>query len=161
MDVLWIGSDLIKAYHDPRSDRVDVISSRIGEEGEAWSGESGLAIVVDQGGTFCTLEVPLPACAETGERVELARPDECPSALEADVEVPDGSEARWHFDAARGTLRVVFDGVAAESWGRLGDNLVWLALDDEARLAAIVVEGVSRDPGGAGQAAWLGELGVG
>ena len=55
---------------------------------------------------------------------------------------------------------MVFDGVEPSIWGRLGDNLIWLALDEDARLASIVVEGVSLDPGGKGQLAWLDELGV-
>ena len=37
----------------------------------------------------------------------------------------------------------------------MGKNLLWLALDNEARLAAFVLKGVARDPGGTAQAAWL------
>ncbi|MCP5021614.1 MAG: hypothetical protein GY930_07530, partial [bacterium] len=44
-------------------------------------------------------------------------------------------------------------------WARLGPNLVWLALDEDGNLAAIVIEGVSRDPKGKAQAAWLAEMG--
>ena len=158
MYVLWIGSDLYKGYHDPRSGRVDVIASRIGTVGRALAVQD-FEIVVDEGGALCNLAL------EVGDRESSAglpeRPATCVSAVDAEVEVVEEAGIRWCFEPRLGTLRVAFDGVEPARWGRLGENLVWLALDAEARLAALVVEGISRDPGGKGQAAWLEELGVG
>jgi hypothetical protein len=52
-------------------------------------------------------------------------------------------------------------GVDAVQWARVGPNLLWLAIDDDAHLAALVFEGVSRDPGGKAQSAWLSEMNAG
>lgn len=159
MNVLWIGTDLYKAYHDPQTGRIDVLASRYGTEGTALAPEPGLEIVVDEGEAICSIAVQLDAAAPIVSGLPH-RPAECLSAVDAEVEVVDDAHARWSFEPQLGVLVVAFDGVEPERWGRLGDNLIWLALDGEARLAAVVVEGVSRDPGGRGQLAWLDELGV-
>jgi len=160
MNALWIGSDLFKAYHDPSTGRIDVVASRFGAQGEALASESGLELYLDEEGTVCAFSLPVGEGAPDSGSGLPRRPVECPSAVEAEVDVALDAAARWSFDPPTGTLRLSFEGIEPERWGRLGDNLVWLALDGEARLAAVVVEGVSRDPGGRGQLAWLDELGV-
>lgn len=160
MNALWVGTDLYKAYHDPKSGRLDVIASRYGAEGEALPGDVGLEIVVDEGGAVCGFSVMVGEDSAPFDPPLPQRPAECPSAVDAEVDVPEDARARWSFEPRLGTLSLAFEGIEPRQWGRLGDNLVWLALDEDARLAAIVVEGVSRDPGGQGQLAWLDELGI-
>ncbi len=157
MYVLWCGSDLFKAYHDPGTHWLDLVSSRSVEGGDAFSVGEDFTLSVDDTGAFCHLGLH----AERGGQEELPeRPDECRSAFDAEVELVETATPRWSLDPATGILRLAFEGIAIQQWGRIGDNLLWLALDDEGRLGAIVFEGVSRDPGGKGQAAWLEEVGT-
>jgi hypothetical protein len=71
----------------------------------------------------------------------------------------EGGGATVCYDPPGGTLHLSFEGVEPKEWARLGPNLVWLALDEEGCLAAIAIEGISRDPKGKAQAAWLAEMG--
>jgi hypothetical protein len=153
--VVWNGTDLFKAYHDPDTGWLDLVSSRPAEGGEAWTMGEGFSIGVDEEGNFCHLGVDVGACTEG---TFPTRPADAPMAVDAEVEVEQAHPPIWSFDAKHGRLSVIFRGVEFQQWGRMGDNLLWLALDEEGRLAALVFEGVSRDPGGRGQATWLSEV---
>ena len=74
--------------------------------------------------------------------------------------VPD-ARLVGRFDSTEGVLRLRFEGVEPMHWARLGENLIWLAIDEQTRLAAMVIEGVSRDPGGKAQNTWLTEMNPG
>ena len=159
MNVVWIGGDLYKAYYDPEEGRIEVISSRFGTEGAALAPESGVEFVLDDAENVCSMGVQIGEL-ELSKAELPPRPDDCETALDAEVEVVESAPFRVSFQPRTGVLVMVFDGGEPSIWGRLGDNLIWLALDEDARLASIVVEGVSLDPGGKGQLAWLDELGV-
>lgn len=157
MIVLWSGSDLVKGYHDPATGWVDLVSNRPAEGGDAHTVGEGFSLARDEAGVFCHLGL------DAGQAVDAApleRPAEAREAVDAEVEVPTDQAPRWSFDASRGSLCVAFAGVEPAIWGRIGDNLLWLALDEEGVLAGIVFEGVSRDPGGKAQATWLEEVGL-
>lgn len=159
MNVVWIGGDLYKAYYDPEEGRIEILSSRFGTEGEALAPEPGVDFVLDEGENVCSMGVQVGGL-ELSEAELPPRPGDCETALDAEVEVVESAAFRFSFQPQTGVLVMVFDGVEPTTWGRLGDNLIWLAIDEDARLASIVVEGVSLDPGGKGQLAWLDELGV-
>jgi hypothetical protein len=163
MFVRWDAELSYKAYHDPQTDRVAIVSSGVGGEGEmlALGGdEPDLALLCEPDGCCSLLELER---ARAGSRDEHAgvRPADCPTALEAEVEIQDGARLGWCFEAGAGTLWVRVAGVDAVQWARVGPNLLWLAIDDDAHLAALVFEGVSRDPGGKAQSAWLSEMNAG
>lgn len=158
MELLWIGSDALRGYHDPDAESLELLSSRRAETGSALVLGPDLAVAVDDEGVFCHLDVGV--LARAGALPLPDRPREAPIADEASLEVVATAEPRWSYDEPDGVLRIAFGELFPEAWARIGDNLVWLAIDDDARLAAIVVEGISRDPGGRARAAWLADVGA-
>lgn len=155
MIVLWIGDDLFKGYHDPEGGWLDLVSNRPAEGGEVFTVGEQFSLATDETGVFCHLGVDTRAA---GDAPPLTRPAHARTAVDAEVELAGGAP-RWSFDPGRGSLCVAFEGVEAAEWGRIGDNLLWLALDPDGVLAGLVFEGVSRDPGGRAQATWLEEVG--
>ncbi|MCA9000917.1 MAG: DUF2283 domain-containing protein, partial [Planctomycetes bacterium] len=147
----------LKAYFDPETNTFDLVSSFLIEEGRATSVDGALSLGVDEEGLFHHLSIVIDA--ENPASPSLQRPAECPVASVAEVELVEGASARVLYDRPAGTLHLEFKDVEATEWARLGPNLVWLALDADGNLAALVVEGVSRDPKGKAQAAWLSEMG--
>ena len=158
MLVLWDGDHILKAYFDPETSTLDLVSSFLAEGGRAASMEGALSLGVDEDGLFHHLSLSIEPDADLTGFPQ--RPSECPVASRAEVELSEGGRAEVAYEANTGSLCLRFAGVEAVEWARLGPNLVWLALDDDAQLAAIVVEGVSKDPGGKAQAAWLAEMGI-
>ena len=158
MLVLWDGDHILKAYFDPLTSTLDLVSSFLAEGGRAATLDGALSLGVDEEGLFHHLSLTIDPKA-TLEGFPK-RPADSPMASRAEVELAEGGRAEVAYDAGQGSLCLRFPGVEAKDWARLGPNLVWLALDDEAQLAAIVVEGVSKDPGGKAQAAWLAEMGI-
>lgn len=157
MIVLWDGGDLYKGYYDPQTGWLDLVSSRTAEGGQAHSVGETFLLSVDEEGTFCHLGLDVTA----GEAEPLLeRPLEAPDALDAEVELLEDRQPTWFFDRSRGTLEVSFGDFGSAQWGRIGDNLLWLALDEEGCLRGFCFEGVSRDPGGKAQAAWLEDVGL-
>jgi hypothetical protein len=156
MLVTWIGSDSVRAYFDPARDVVDCLTDRPSEGGTSWTLDGALALAGDGDDIFCHIVLERAGLAQAAGVPE--RPAECPILERADLELDPSAAPRYHFDSTQGALRIAFEGVEARQWGRLGSNLAWLAIDDDGRLAAIVVEGVSRDSGGRGQLAWLAEV---
>ncbi len=157
MIVLWNGSDLLKGFFDPKTGWLDLVSSRPSDGGQAFTAGESFSLSVDEGGSFCHLGLDV---GEAIDSAPITRPDEVRDALDAEVELPDDRRPTWSFDSTAGSLCVSFEGVEPIVWGRIGDNLLWLALDREGRLAGLVFKGVSRDPGGNGQAIWLDEVGL-
>ncbi len=157
MLILWDGEHILKAYLNPDSNTFDLVSSFLAEEGRATTIDGAMSLGVDEEGLFHHLSIIVDPGASQEDFP--ARPAECPVAVQAEVELVDGGGAKVCFDAPSGTLHLAFEGVEAIEWARLGPNLVWLALDEDGNLAAIVIEGVSRDPKGKAQAAWLAEMG--
>lgn len=158
MHVLWHGKDLVKAYHDPQTGLVDLVSGRPVQGGEALAVGTEFTLAVDEEGAFShlTIDVRGDHAGKPGELLD--RPAQYRTAVEALVELVGEATPHWSFDESSGSLRVGFEGLAADRWGRVGENLLWLGLDANANIAAIVFEGVSRDPGGKAQAAWLAEI---
>lgn len=157
MIVIWNGNDLFKGYFDPESGWLDLVSSRPADGGQAWTVGEGFSLSVDESGAFCHLGLDTQGA---GGAAQVTRPSETREAVDAEVEVLEDHEPQCSFDASAGTLSIRFCGAGVLEWGRLGDNLLWLALDDQGYLAGLVFEGVSRDPGGKGQSLWLEEVGL-
>lgn len=157
MIVLWKRSDQVKGYHDPTTGWLDLVSNRPAEGGDAHAVGEGFSLAREEAGVFCHLGLDVTQAVAAPP---LERPAEVREAIDAEVEVRTGAAPCWSFDGARGSLCVAFAGVMPRIWGRIGENLLWLALDEEGCLAALVFEGVSRDPGGKAQATWLEEVGL-
>ena len=157
MLILWDSEHILKAYFNPDTDTFDLVSSCLAEEGSAITIDGTMSLGVDEEGLFHHLSIVVDP--EASQEGFSERPSDCPVASLAEVELVDDNGAKVSFDPPNGILRVSFDGVKAVEWARLGPNLVWLALSEEGHLAAIVAEGVSRDPKGKAQAAWLAEMG--
>ena len=157
MIVLWNGNDLFKGYYDPETGWLDLVSSRPAEGGQAWTVGEEFSLSVDETGAFCHLGLNIESARSESP---LVRPAEARRAVDAEVEVIEDHAPQCSFDSSAGTLSVRFGGADVLQWGRLGDNLLWLALDDQGYIAGLVFEGVSRDPGGKGQSTWLEEVGL-
>ena len=157
MLILWDSEHILKAYFNPDTDTFDLVSSCLAEEGRATTIDGAMSLGVDDEGLFHHLSIVVDS--EASREGFPERPSECPVASLAEVELVDDGGAKVCFDSPNGILRITFDGVEAVDWARLGPNLVWLALNEEGHLAAIVTEGVSRDPKGKAQATWLAEMG--
>lgn len=159
MLVAFDGRAIHKAFHDPETGTLDLWSAEADGEGHAVAWGDGLVLVADEDGTFAHLSLE-PAALDTATAAP-SRPADAARAVEAGVELcPDEAPALL-FDGTEGTLRLRWGALEAVEWARLGDSLVWLGIDGDARLAALVVEGVSRDPGSRAQATWLAEQGIG
>ncbi len=157
MLVTWDSDHILKAYYDPKTQVLDLLASTICESGRATGLDGALSLGVDEDGLFHHLSLSIDEEALTKNLPR--RPTESPVAAQAEVEVMENGGASVVFDSTRGVLCLAFEGVKPTEWARLGANLVWLALDGDGRLGAIVVEGVSTDPGGKAQLAWLAEMG--
>lgn len=159
MLVAFDGRAIHKAFHDPETGTLDLWSAEADGEGHAVAWGDGLVLVADEDGTFAHLSLE-PAALDTATAAP-SRPADAARAVEAGVELcPDETPALL-FDGTEGTLRLRWGALEPVEWARLGDSLVWLGIDGDARLAALVVEGVSRDPGSRAQATWLAEQGIG
>lgn len=156
MRLYFDGELTYKAYYDPDTSVIDVISNAFEEEGRSDAFGGGLNICVDDEDNICSLSLDL--AGDTGEIPVGDRPEEAPEAYVADVEVVREATPRYRFDPSAGTLRMAFGDLDSLVWARLKRNLIWLGIDDDSRLASMVVEGISRDPGGKAQAAWLQEM---
>ena len=156
MIVVFEGSHTYKAYHHPGTGVVDLVASVFDDEGIAAELGAGLSIGLGADEDFQHLSLDLSA--EPGDMPVAERPEESPSALSAEVELAEDALPRYRFDASAGSLRISFGDLETSSWARVGRSLLWLAIDEESRIAAIVIEGVSKDPKGTAQAAWLEEM---
>ncbi len=153
---MWLGSDCFKAFFDPDAGLVEAVSNRTAIGGVSISLGEGVVISLDDEEHVVHLSVVVAACA--GELEDpLDRPGDERAATFAEVEVEPDLPAACFFDPSAGVLKIQFSERVADEWGRIGSNLIWLALDQEQRLAGIVIEGVSLDPGGAAQLTWLQE----
>lgn len=157
VQVLWSGSDCFKAFFDSDAGLVEAVSNRLASGGTSISLGEGLVLSFDEEEHVVHLSVAVAGCADELEE-PLDRPGNERAATFAEVEVEPDVPVSCSFDPAAGVLRIRFRERVASEWGRIGANLIWLALDGEQRLAGIVIEGVSHDPGGAAQLAWLQEL---
>ena len=157
VQVLWSGSDCFKAFFDPEAGLVEAVSNKLASGGTSVSLGEGLVLSFDEEEHVVHLSVAVEGCTDELEE-PLERPGNERAATFAEVEVEPDVQASCSFDPAAGVLRVRFEERVAGEWGRIGSNLVWLALDGEQRLAGIVIEGISHDPGGAAQLAWLQEM---
>lgn len=117
---------------------------------------SDMVLYSDPKGTLCQIEVDLNEATSCETLPE--RPDDCRTAIDVEAELAIEARPTVKFEPSTGVLQLAFEGIEAKTWGRLGDNRIWLALDEDYRLAAMVIEGVSRDPGGAGVATWLSQF---
>lgn len=147
-----------KAFHDPETGTLDLWSAGAGGEGHAMAWGDALVVVGDEDGVFEHLSLEPAALAATSDLP--SRPAEARSAIEAGVELCQDELPSLLLDATEGVLRLRWGDLEPVEWARLGDSLVWLGIDGDARLAALVIEGVSRDPGSKAQAAWLAEQGI-
>lgn len=159
MLVTFDGEAIHKAFHDPETGTLDLWSGFATGVGEAVAWGEGIVLVTDEDESFAHLSIDL-------EQVEVdahppQRPADAPAALEAGVEVAGDHPPGVLFDPVEGTLRVRFQPSEPHEWARIGTSLLWLGIDEDAHLVALVAEGVSRDARGSGQAAWLAEHGVG
>jgi len=154
-EILFSGEDLYRGYFDPDGRTLEIVSSRDAESGVAWSPANDFLIGVDDEQFFSHAQLAIGAPFEHDVPTP---PEGCPVARIAETELVDDGAMAWHFDVASGVLTCIFEGAKREIWGRIGPNLLWLALDSEANLAALVLKGVARDPGGAAQAAWLANV---
>ena len=145
-----------KAYHDPDTGVVDLLSSAFVVAGRLGECGGGLSLGLDEEDSVRNLCLDL--AADSGEMPVPERPEDVPIAFTAEVEMLPEATLRHRFDSSSGVLRMAFGDLDAMSWARLGNNLLWLAIDEESRLAALVIEGISRDRGGRAQAAWLDEM---
>jgi hypothetical protein len=159
MRVVWHGSDLYKAYHDPKSGTLDLVASRAAGGGQAVAMGDEFALAVDDSGAFCHLGVDVRKQFESPEPPN--RPPDAAVAGLAEVELVESDAPRWLFDSTAGSLRISFGEADVKLWGRVGENLLWLGLSQDGDMAALVFEGISHDPGGGAQAAWLEEVGAG
>lgn len=159
MRVVWHGSDLYKAYHDPQTGTLDLVASRPAGGGEAVAMGDEFALAVDDSGAFCHLGVDVRKQFTSTEPPN--RPPDAETAGVAEVELSESAAPRWLFDATAGSLRISFGEEDVELWGRIGESLLWLGLNQDGDMMALVFEGISHDPGGKGQAAWLEEVGAG
>lgn len=156
VQVLWSGSDCFKAYFDPDAGLIEAVSNRPASGGTSITLGEGLILSLDEEEHVVHLSVAVAVCTEELE-VPLARPGDERAASFAEVEIEPDLPASCSFDPTAGVLRVQFSERVADQWGRIGSNLIWLALDGDQRMAGIVIEGVSLDPGGAAQLTWLQE----
>ena len=159
MRIAWRGSDLYKAYHDPQTGTLDLVASRQADGGEAMAMGDEFALAVDDSGAFCHLGVDVRKQFTSPEPPN--RPPDAAVAGMAEVELVESISPRWLFDATAGSLRISFGEAEVELWGRIGESLLWLGLSADGAMAALVFEGISHDPGGRAQAAWLEEVGAG
>ncbi len=159
MRVVWHGSDLFKAYHDPQTATLDLVASRRAEGGEALAIGDEFALAVDESGAFCHLGIDVRKQLVSPDLPQ--RPPDAAIAGLAEVELVESATVRWLFDATAGSLRISFGEVEVKLWGRIGESLLWLGLSDDGDMAALVFEGISHDPGGKAQATWLEEIGAG
>ncbi|GEM_PF-2019287 len=158
LQALWLGSDCFKSFHDPAAGLVEVVSNRPASGGHSITLGEGLILSLDEDEQVVHLSLNEDSCVDE-PRAPLERPADGREATFAEAEVEPDHPVTCSFDAVRGELRVRFTDRSPDEWGRIGSNLIWLALDNEQRLAGIVVEGVSHDPGGAAQLKWLQEAG--
>ena len=127
-----------------------------GGTSSTWGG--GLVLSLDDEEHVVHLSVNVEACTDELV-VPLERPGDERAAAFAEVEIEPELPVSCSFDPTGGVLKVQFSDRVPGEWGRIGSNLIWLALDGDHRLAGIVIEGVSLDPGGAAQLSWLQEMG--
>jgi hypothetical protein len=157
LQVLWSGDDRFKTYHDPDAGLVETVSNRPASGGTSLVLGEGLVLSLDEEEHVVHLSVSVEACADELV-VPLERPGDERAAAFAEVEIEPELPVSCSFDPTGGVLRVQFCDRVPGEWGRIGSNLIWLALDGDQRLAGIVIEGVSHDPGGAAQLSWLQEM---
>lgn len=156
MIIAFEGAHIYKAYHHPGTGVVDILASIYEEEG--LSVELGGGFSIGLGGDECVQHMTLDLSGDSGDLPVPERPLDAPAAVMAEVELEEGATPRYRFDASSGSLRVAFGDLDNTTWARVGKNLLWLAIDEESRLSALVIEGVSKDPKGKAQAAWLEEM---
>lgn len=148
-----------KAFHDPKNQIIDLWAESAEAEGIAVAFGDALTMVGDDEGVFAHLSLEYGKLS-MGD-VLPNRPSECPMAISADFELDDSDVMDFLLDSTEGTLRFSFGGRVPQEWARLGENLIWLGIDGDGRLAAMVIEGISRDTGGKAQCAWLAQMGIG
>lgn len=159
VEVGFDGERLSKGFHDPDAGTLDFVVEGDADGGSAAAWGDVLTIGLDADRMVAHLAC---ATAELPAADDLpTRPADAPRAVAAGVTLRVDLDVRGLFDGTEGTLRLAFGDLEPAHWARLGENLVWLAIDEDTQLAALVIEGISRDPGGKAQAAWLAEMNAG
>ena len=93
MYVVWLGSDLLRGYHDPQEKTLDVLSSRGASEGSAAELGGEVAISFDDEGVFCHLGVDLSAGNGVIEYQQWFFNDDGDDAMVVELSNDDG--ATW------------------------------------------------------------------
>lgn len=148
-----------KAFHDPLNKTIDLWSGSAEAEGAALAFGEALVVACNDEGVFSHLSLEYGGLSM--DSVLPTRPDECPIATSAEVELDDADALHVLLDPTEGTLRFSFGGRVPQQWARLGENLIWLGIDPDGHLAAMMIEGISRDTGGKAQGAWLAQMRIG
>lgn len=159
MLVSFVGRVRHKAFHDVGTKTIDLWSAEAESEGNAVSLGDALVLVCGDEGSFSHLSLDYSALA-TSEDLPPC-PKETPVATFADLELNETDVMRVSFDPSLGTLLLAFGDRDTLEWARLGENLIWLALDKGGSLAGMMVRGISADAGGKAQNAWLAQAGIG
>ena len=155
MNVDWCGEFMYKAYFDPGTSEIHIHSSRSSEEGTSTDLGESVRLDLDTQGLVSLVTIQTENLVRPAD--ELQRPADCGIAENAEFEVDETAVPWGRFDATKGTLALGFGTLIPTEWGRMGESLVWIALDEQHRLAGLMLEGVSTDSGGEAQARWLEE----
>ena len=159
VEVGFDGGRLHKAFFDPEGGTLDMVVEGEHEGGSAVAWGDALCFDLDDESNIVHMAAEI---AEIEVATELPkRPEDCGQAMAAGVTLRPDQPACGVFDASEGVLCLVFGDAKPHRWARLSENLIWIAIDDEANLAALVIEGISRDPGGKAQLTWLAEMNAG
>lgn len=159
VEVGFDGGRLHKAFFDPEGGTLDLVVEGDHDGGSAVAWGDALCFDLDAVNNIVHLAAEVAEIEAAPKLPE--RPDDCGRAMAAGVTLQPDQPVRGQFDASAGVLRLVFGEAEPKRWARLSENLIWIAIDDDANLAALVIEGISRDPGGKAQLTWLAEMNAG
>ncbi len=160
LQAYWSAEDSLRTFFDPQASGtggvVEIVSNRPASGGVSveLGKDASIVLSLDDEEHVVHLSFHLSGCSQE-LTPPLRRPEQVRVANFAEVEVEPELEVECAFDATAGTVQVRFCGREQELWGRIGTSDIWLALDQDQRLAGMLIEGVVDDPGGGAQLAWL------
>lgn len=156
MRVEWSPHRLYRCFYSPSVQMVDIVSSHLVQNAHGRVISDMLALVVDDAGEFCDLEMTL---SDECRVMAMPMPRE---AMRADglvvTDVDDSANVCWFLDEALATLVVGLSSDPPERWLEIYKDRFYLGVDLQGQLRAIVFRNFEVDPEGQLQDSWLEHL---
>jgi len=156
MRIIWSAKAQYRAFFEPASKVISLVSSNLAEEAVGRLVSGGLTLVVDNQDGFTDLELILNSKHRQSMPAWEQQPTEIKDTLKTIL--PPDRTVSWQFNERSGDLLIYFTPSGSNYWFQIGSRPIFIGTEDREKISAIVFKGVVEDPNGELESAWLDQI---